>query len=303
MWLIPLGSGSTSIGIVVDASLHGYERINRMERALDWLREYEPQCAEVVEGSADRIEDFLALKHYAYGCSRVYSADRWLLAGEAALFTDPFYSPGSDFIAIGNDCIADLVTRDYAGEDVSARIEAFNATYLRLFDAFLRLYDGQYALMGNAQVMTIKAAWDNACYWAITAKLYFQRRYRDAAFITSIEPLMRRFVVLHARMQSLLRAWDVADRSVYADAWVNVMSVDELRALQADLGAARLDDEALRRTLEANMRLLERFAEGIRVLAASTSPELARLVPAGEGLDPLDLGPLTLSPQESSAIA
>ena len=74
----------------------------------------------------------------------------------------------------------DLIVRDARGEDIAARAEAFNATYLRLFDAFIRLYDGQYPIMGNAQVMTAKVAWDNACYWAITALLFFQRRLRAA---------------------------------------------------------------------------------------------------------------------------
>ena len=208
VWFIPLGSGSTSVGIVADSALHPFNRINRFERALDWLREFEPQAAGVVEAHTGELEDFLALQHFAHGCARVFSPDRWALTGEAGVFTDPFYSPGSDFIAMGNDCIADLIARDVRGEDVSARAESFNQTYLRLFDAFIRLYEGQYPIMGNAQVMTAKVAWDNACYWAITALLFFQRRYRRPEFIASIEPLMRRFFVLHARMQSFFRAWD-----------------------------------------------------------------------------------------------
>ena len=62
--------------------------------------------------------------------------------------------------------------------------------------------------MGNAQVMTAKVAWDNACYWAIPALLFFQRRIAEPEFMASIDPLMRRFFVLHARMQTFLRAWD-----------------------------------------------------------------------------------------------
>ena len=68
--------------------------------------------------------------------------------------------------------------------------------------------------MGNAQVMTAKVSWDNACYWAITALLFFQRRLRQPEFIASIDPLMRRFFVLHARMQQFFRAWDLADTGV-----------------------------------------------------------------------------------------
>ena len=212
VWLIPLGSGSHSFGIVADGDMHPFARINRFERAMDWLREFEPQCAEVMEAHAGELEDFLALQHFAHSCARVFSPDRWALVGEAGVFTDPFYSPGSDFIAMGNDYVTDLIVRDARGEDIAARAEAFNATYLRLFDAFIRLYDGQYPIMGNAQVMTAKVSWDNACYWAITALLFFQRRLRQPEFIASIEPLMRRFFVLHARMQQFFRAWDLADR-------------------------------------------------------------------------------------------
>ena len=60
VWLIPLGSGSTSIGIVADDALHPYARINRFDRAMDWLREFEPQCASAAAAHADRLEAFLA---------------------------------------------------------------------------------------------------------------------------------------------------------------------------------------------------------------------------------------------------
>ena len=183
----------------------------------------------------------------------MFSPDGWSLVGEAGVFTDPFYSPGSDFIAIGNDMTTDLIMRATAGEDVSARADAFNASYLRLYEAFLRLYDGQYRLMGNAQVMTAKAAWDNACYWAISALLYFQRRYRDPAFMASIEPLLRRFFVLHARMQQLFRAWDLADAARYADGFTNVTFMESLFQLQSALAGPRLQDDELGRVLEANL--------------------------------------------------
>lgn len=263
---------------------------------MDWLREFEPQCAEICAAHMDGLEDFLALKHYAHGCERVYSPERWLLTGEAGVFTDPFYSPGSDFIGIGNDNIVEIISRDRRGEDVAGCIDTLNSNYLRLFEAFIRLYEGQYRLMGNAQVMTLKASWDNACYWAITATLFFQRRLRDAEFMTSIEPLMRRFVVLHARMQSLLRAWDVADGSVYADAWANVLSVDFLRTLQAELDTPKLDDEGLRRRLDRNYQTLERFAGAIQALAAKTAPELGRYVAAPDPRELPDISPLTFTP-------
>ena len=285
-WLIPLGSGSTSVGIVADERLHPYTTLNSFERAMAWLDTHEPQCADAVRAQADKLEDFLGYRKFAYGVEQVFSADRWALSGEAGAFTDPFYSPGSDFIGIGNDFITELILRDSAGEDITSTAERFNATYLRLFDAFLRLYEGQYPIMGNAQVMTAKVAWDNACYWAISALLFFQRRYRSPEFMASIEPLMRRFVVLHARMQSLLREWDGAADAQPGPGAANVVDVDFLRRLQTELSGPRLDDKELRWRLESNFELLEAFARTWQTAAARLDPNLARFVsPEGPLVD------------------
>jgi len=298
VWLIPLGSGSTSIGIVADGDLHPFHRLNRFERALDWLREFEPQCAAIVEPFAGELEDFLALQHFAHSCAQVFSGeDRWALVGEAGVFTDPFYSPGSDFIGMGNDYATDLILRDLAGEDVSDRAVSFNSTYLRLFEAFIRLYDGQYPIMGNAQVMTAKIAWDNACYWSITALLFFQRRLRDPEFIVSIEPMMRRFFVLHARMQQLLREWDRADvGAVYPAESTSVVDVAWLRALQASLDDPPMPDDALRSRLLSNFDRLEHFASAWQAYAIQRHPGLAPLVSVPAHPAALDFSELLLRP-------
>jgi len=296
VWLIPLASGATSFGIVADGDLHPGARYSRFDGALDWLREFEPQCAEVAEATRGKLEDFLALRHFAHGCRQVQSGEgRWSLIGEAGPFTDPFYSPGSDFIAIGNDFTADLIARDAAGEDVRARAAAFNEIYLRLYDAFLRLYEKQYPMMGHAQAMTAKIAWDNACYWGITALLFYQARLRDVAFMASIEPLMRRFFVLHARMQVFLRAWAERDCRQFGPGMTSVVAHETLCALQAALGGPRLDDDALRARLEANFAFLERFAAAWRGVAVeATDADVARLVPVGSAVAPASIDELRL---------
>ncbi|HEY7056089.1 MAG TPA: NAD(P)/FAD-dependent oxidoreductase [Vicinamibacterales bacterium] len=297
VWLIPLGSGSTSIGIVADEAHHPFGRISRFDRAVEWLREFEPQCASVAESHAGHLEDFLALRHFAHGCRQVYSRDRWALVGEAGPFTDPFYSPGSDFIAIGNDFTADLIRRDLSGEDVGARAAGFNDFYLRLFDAFLRVYEGQYSIMGNAQVMTCKVAWDNACYWSIPALLFYQQRLREPAFMASIDDLLRRFFVLHARMQQFLHAWHLSDDRLYGSGFTSVVALDQLRHLQAALAGAREEDETLRDRMAKNLGWLERFAGAIQSLArdgGGAAPALERILPLDERARraPVDVEPL-----------
>jgi hypothetical protein len=111
----------------------------------------------------------------------------------------------------------------------------------------------------------------------VPALVYFQRRLTDPAFMTSIEPLTRRFFVLHARMQSFLRAWDVANDRQYADHALNVLDAPFLRTWQNTLDEP-LSDEALRARLEANVVMLERFARAWQHVARRDYPTLAPFI-------------------------
>ena len=109
---------------------------------------------------------------------------------------------------------------------------------------------------------------------------------------------MRRFFVLHARMQSFFKAWDLIDEgSRYACSSANIVDVEFLRRLQASLGDPIMDDDELRARLEANLHLLEAFARTWQSIAASQDPTLARFVNATS--DParpeLDVSALRLS--------
>ena len=113
--------------------------------------------------------------------------------------------------------------------------------------------------------------------------------------MTSLEPLMRRFFVLHARMQQLFRAWDLADTAPYADGFTNVTFVESLFDLQAALAAPRMTDEELRRTLESNFAWLEQLAYAWESLAATRDTSLARFVPAPNGRA-IDISRLVFQP-------
>jgi hypothetical protein len=149
--------------------------------------------------------------------------------------------------------------------------------------------------------MTAKAAWDNACYWAISALLYFQRRYRDPAFMASIDPLMRRFFLLHARVQQLFHAWDLADDAQYAGEFTNVTFMDRLSELQGALAAPRMTDDDLRRVLEENFLFLERFARAWQAQAGATDHSLVRFVPLATE-ETLDISALTFRPALAQAV-
>ena len=114
--------------------------------------------------------------------------------------------------------------------------------------------------------------------------------------MATIDPLMKRFFVLHARMQVFFRIWDQRDAARYDAGFTNVVAVEELRRLQAALGGPALSDAALRATLQANLDLLERFAQSLQVLASEVDPALGRFVaPVGADEAPFDIRAITLT--------
>jgi len=278
VWLIPLASDSTSFGIVADPALHPFDEINTFERALQWLRRHEPQCARVVEQYRHKLQDFRVMKHFSHECSRVFSSDRWALTGDAGVFLDPFYSPGSDFIAFANTYITDLVDRDLRGEDIRQRLESFNSQLLSLFHNSLLFYEGQYPIMGNAQVMTVKLVWDHAVYWAALTLLYFHNKMCDLEFMRSVRSRLLRFARLNLDMQSFLRQWHALHQPSFDGRFVNLQEMKFLYNDMYSVLTANLNDKALVDQLDRNLELLGAFAGWIFKTAENSSRGFA--VPA-----------------------
>ncbi|HYK25550.1 MAG TPA: NAD(P)/FAD-dependent oxidoreductase, partial [Steroidobacteraceae bacterium] len=134
VWLIPLASGSHSVGIVADARLHPLAEMNSFERAMHWLHRHQPRLAESLEARRGQLQDFAFLRDFSYGCKQVFSGARWALTGEAGVFLDPFYSPGSDFIAIANTYITELISKDLEG----ARVARYAKVYEQIYFDFYR---------------------------------------------------------------------------------------------------------------------------------------------------------------------
>ena len=271
VWLIPLASNSTSVGIVADPDIHPFDTINKFELALQWLEQHEPQCAAAVKANVDLLQDFRVLKHFSNSCERVFSADRWCMSGEAGVFLDPFYSPGSDFISMSNTFITDLITRDLAGEDIAFRAEQFNQLYLSLFEGFLLTYEFQYPIWGNPQVMTAKVTWDYLAYWAFTALLFFQKKLCDLEFVASIRPILQEFYKLGADMQVFFREWDHLDQTQETDIFIDSYAIRFLYDLHNGLVASHTD-ESLYETLQQNLRLAREVARQIIDRAAERCP-------------------------------
>ena len=206
-WLIPLASGAHSLGIVCDAKMHPLETMNTFGKAMAWLHEHQPQVARSLEKPEHPLQDFLFLRHFSYACRQVFSGDRWALTGEAGLFLDPFYSPGSDFIAMSNTYICDLIDKDRAGQQFAPYAEIYQQLYFSFYENTLTIYQDQYPLFGDAQVMPVKVIWDYTYYWALLAPLFFGERLTRIALLGGLRPQFMRGRGLNLGVQALLREW------------------------------------------------------------------------------------------------
>jgi flavin-dependent dehydrogenase len=283
-WLIPLASGSHSIGIVCDPALHPIDTINSHDKAMAWLQRHQPQLAHALAQGGHEVQDFAFLRRFSHGCTQVFSgADRWALTGEAGVFLDPFYSPGSDFIAIANTYACDLVARDRAGADPAPWAALWEQLYQSFYANTLVLYQDQYPLFGDRQVMPVKVVWDYTYYWAVLAPLFFGGRLTDAALLGRLRPQFLRAAALNAAMQPLLRDWCM--RNAAQGAGPGIAGADGVPPMldqsrldwfvEMNRGLQdRLDDEEFAARIVANVDLMRSLALEILDRARSCHGEL-----------------------------
>jgi len=284
-WLIPLASGSHSIGIVADAALHPLATMNTFAKAMDWLARHQPRVFAALDGQRDKLQDFAFLRRFSYGCRQLFSGERWAITGEAGLFLDPFYSPGSDFIAIANTYVCELVARDLGGRPIAAHANVFDQIFHSFYESTLALYEGQYPIFGDAEVLPVKVIWDYTYYWGILAQFFFQRRIADLASFSALRDELAHCQALNREVQSLLGAWSAArPHGAVANppTLLDQASLPWFAALNASLLERGLDDERFRDRIRHSTRQMRTLGREIAARAASAGADPALL---GRALD------------------
>jgi flavin-dependent dehydrogenase len=280
VWLIPLATGSTSIGIVADPSIHSLRDFNSVDKALSWLETHEPQCAASIHPHVGKLQDFLAVRKISRGSRQVFSADRWGLVGEAAALLDPFYSPGSDFIAIGNTMVGKLIEEDLTGRSIQQLAPTLQSVFLTLFQNNLLTYRGQYPLFGNPRIMALKFVWDYAVYWGFPALLYFNEKLTDVNFIQSQSKGVEEIRDMNLKMQEFFRSWYEADPTVNAEAtFVDQSQIKIMTRLNAEL-KEKLGDAALKMRFQDNVNLIRDLMYEITDRVKRLQPHIKTDIPA-----------------------
>jgi Tryptophan halogenase len=215
-WVIPLGGGETSIGLVYDSrhfnpglDAGAREAYRRLVTTLPGLR-------DLVAGARMEEDDFHLRRRLAYTVER-YADRGWALVGDAASFMDPYYSPGLDHGSMSVYATARLIEDDLRGRlDEAAlgrRLARHNDEFARSYERWLNaVYTDKYELMGDAELVRIAFLVDTSLYYLgvinlITRDLElmahppFGLAVRQAAIVAAGMALLKRRLVSLARFR------------------------------------------------------------------------------------------------------
>lgn len=260
IWFIPLKEGVTSVGVVGDRT--AVDTSCRTKAGFVEFLSRHRAVAELLE-PAEMI-DVGSFAQLAYSTTRFFSADRWGLSGEAAAFADPFYSPGSDYIALENDFLTDLIRRDAAGEDarrLAERVELYDEFMRFRHEATMLLYRGLYSTLGSYELYRLKWELDIACYYNLWVAPYMLDQHLDEAFLRTqlreknvILQALRNFADLFQKLETCMRERGQLHRKNLGGFSEPLQSI----GYTAEIGTPRTREHILARTAEAFNRVRSR---------------------------------------------
>jgi len=174
-WCIPLKGGDVSIGVVFDQRLVTWPEAGSLgQRLKDFLGQH-PVARELMADAQWREGDVHWRKNLPY-YSTTLAGDGFVLAGDAAAFLDPFYSPGMDWISFTSTAASELILAERRGAQLAPLVAKYNQdfsqSYRRWFQA---LYRDKYEYIGDFDLMRLAFLLDLGLYYMGVASQPFKR--------------------------------------------------------------------------------------------------------------------------------
>ena len=223
VWLIPLNSGYTSLGIVASEAYHDLKTFNTKSKAREWLSKYEPAIASHLENYP--LEDFLRTKNYSHSATQVYSIDRWACTGEAAVFADPLYSVGSNMIAYENTCIIDLIRKDLKHSLEENEVERLSQFVISQNEWLIDHIQGSYPYLGHPQVYTLAYLWSVVIGWSLDCPQMFNKTFLDLDVKTQLDKETSKIIFALGRMKKLFLDWHKVANNTFTFDYIDYLKI------------------------------------------------------------------------------
>ncbi|WP_013334619.1 NAD(P)/FAD-dependent oxidoreductase [Gloeothece verrucosa] len=274
VWLIPLSSGCTSVGIVASDEVHNFHNYHTYEKACQWLQKHEPALADYLKDRQPK--DFMKIPKYSHSSHQVFSQNRWACVGEAAAFVDPLFSPGFDLIFLANSLTTELIKLDLNNKLSQRTVDHANVFYIDTIDQLNLVYENIYALIGKKPItFALQSVWGALVSWSTLSTVSLNSVILDPDRMAKFQPVLAEIYSLAHRVQQLLNDW--SDNSSnrlkfeYFDYLGELPFVDEMRSLHVKFNKT---DQELINGCKDSLKLLEELAQVIFLLAVEdTMPE------------------------------
>lgn len=291
VWLIPLSTGLTSVGVVADSLHHKLTDFNNEERMRAWLERFEPAVAKAIE---ERVfEDFLAYNNYSYRSTQCFSNEGWSCVGEAGLFIDPLYSMGNDFIGLSNTITTRMLREQLEGTLTAELVQEFDRFYLNWARDMDRTLCGNSKIFPHSRIYGAKLWWDFAIYWSFHCPYYFDKAHQAPLDeLRRFHALRDPWAALNRRAQHVLETWAELMPTEHSNGPAHIpipMYPSVLVDLHLELAKPHTRDESLAgmsRNLPMGRDLVgELIAHALRSLGSDRAREFGERVGHGPDLE------------------
>jgi hypothetical protein len=131
---------------------------------------------------------------------------RWALSGDAGRFTDPLYSPGSDFIGFYNTLITDAILTTDAGE-LPGKCQLYEYVMRSIYESLLPTYAISYDVLGDQEAFVLKYTWELSVYFSFFVFPFINDLATHRLFALSYLGKFARLGTTNTHLQTFLSAY------------------------------------------------------------------------------------------------
>ncbi len=261
-WVIPL-HGKTSLGLVYDRQCVPRERIDTLDKLIDWVCEEFPLFARDLPYR--RVLHHTALKDFAHDCAQTLSPARWAIAGEAGRFTDPLYSPGGDLIALYNTFITDIIQIE-DDRELAEKCRLYEQLMEAVYEAYVPTYVVSYDALGDQEAFSLKYTWELAIYFGFYVFPFINDLFTDRRFLAAFASRFAQLGRVNRGLQTFISdffQWKKSSRTPPAEVFhFDFTDIKPLADAEKTFYKVGVSVEEARRVLDgqlSNLRELARY--------------------------------------------
>lgn len=297
-WVIPL-QGKTSFGLVYDTKIIPHKRVATPEKLITWICQEFPLFARDLPSR--KVLDRGSYKDFSYGCAQTIHPARWALSGEAGRFTDPLYSPGSDFIAFHNTLITDAILTTDA-QDLAGKCPLYEHVMQSIYESLIPTYAISYDALGDQETFVLKYTWELSVYFAFFVFPFINDLATDRRFVLLYLGKFSRLGAINKNLQAFISAyyqWKKVERQRAREPlFHDFTALGVLRTAESTFYCVGVSVEEARCVLDEQLANLTELAQYIVTYVSSVVLADARVLTNRAFIERIDLRNLCFDPDE-----